>query len=191
MPLLAIEQKTGNEVYAPRLKNPRSTYVLGDLVCPECGAILGIVTPTKRITHFRHMHGVECPDIFGKDAELETIEHIASKIRLLDFLEEKYPPEKGYKVSAERVVKEAGRRADVYLEDPNGWHRAYEIQFAAISNNQLEERTRAYERAGIDVVWLFGGAAQTQSNILWAHERFMPVYKIDVVIGVDTEKYAL
>lgn len=192
MPIKAMEVKTGKTILSTLIPNPRSAYVRGEIVCPDCRGEMTVVTPTKKIVHFRHVGVIDCPDDpYAKDSEPETIQHIAGKTKLMAILQEKYPESQGYQVIPEYGFPEIGRRADMVLIDPKGYIRAYEVQFSAISHTKLEERTRSYELAGIEIVWLFGGDACTDSNIAWAHERFTPVYRLMVKISEDHEKYSL
>jgi hypothetical protein len=57
----------------------------------------------------------------------------------------------------------------------DGWSIAHEVQLAAIAQPELIRRTKAYEDAGIDVMWWFGeNVPQTARQ--WVEQRGQPFY---------------
>lgn len=179
MPLIARIKKTQETVCILDIPNPSSKFVKGEIICPYCDANMTVVTSSVRVNHFRHLPGPPCTDPYQSAHEGETIFHIVGKAELYKQLQTIYPKTKGYKIDVEYPLKQVGRRADVYVYDPNGWNRAYEIQLSYISHMEFEERTRSYESAGVNICWILGGKANVKENIDWSLERFGKVYQME------------
>jgi competence CoiA-like predicted nuclease len=120
-----------------------------------------IMTP-----HFAHV--VACTSEYGSHPE--SAAHLAAKQTIYKYLESQYSKVQGVKIEYEVKVPEAGRIADVMVTFPKGWRVAHEMQLASITNGSLEERTVSYARAGIDVYWWLGKAADTPANRTWCVE---------------------
>ena len=71
------------------------------------------------------------------------------------------------------------RIADVAVLFPNGWRVAHECQLAAITTQELTQRTEDYLHAGVDVIWWLGKSAATPANIAWCLEQRGFVLRLD------------
>lgn len=174
MPLTALLKSTGERILITNYTNPKAQLHIDDIVCPFCQSPMFIVAGNIRIMHFRHRATCTTPYAYNP----ESIEHIVAKLKLAELARSKYGSS-GAKVELEVVVPEAGRIADVLISYPNGWKTAYEIQLASTITEELNARTRAYEQAGIDVVWFIGKNADTRENRAWHYKYFGAVNTID------------
>gem|GEM_PF-2511317 len=104
---------------------------------------------------------------------------LAGEAHLAGLLREQYIEYTDAQIAYEVPIPEVKRVADILIVFPLGWRIAHEVQLAAISLAELRERTEEYERAGIDVVWWLGKAADTQSNRLWCIQTFGHCYTIN------------
>lgn len=162
MPLVAINKNTNERICICDHNEPRLTIPKDGLVCPNCGEELIIVTSSTRINHFRHKA------LCGNTAYAshpESAEHLFSKSKIREFLISHYKESAGVKVDLEVRMPEVMRIADIMVTFPLGWRKAYEIQLAAITPNNLKQRTDDYRAAGVDVHWFIGRNALTQSNV--------------------------
>ncbi len=62
-------------------------------------------------------------------------------------------------------------RADLLLSFPMGWRVVHQLLDRPRMIGELAERTDAFTRAGVDVLWWVCGAAETLDLHAWQHER--------------------
>jgi hypothetical protein len=76
-----------------------------------------------------------------------------------------------------QVKLSTGKRRiiDVAFVFPSGLILAQEVQLAAITPRDLEDRSEDYRSAGIDVTWWLGKKAATESNFEW-HKQHLGYY---------------
>lgn len=119
------------------------------LCCPECGASLQAALGKINTWHFQHAKGsdTECALRNG-----ETKEHIALKVALYQAAKSLFPRAK---LRFETWLPEAGRKADLLVTLPNDERIAFEGQRSSQTFEDLEQRTKAYQNAGIDITWAF------------------------------------
>ena len=113
--------------------------------CPQPG--LKAVSRQKARDGFSHLSG-------GQKHATESINHEQGKIVIAEWLRRHYP-------AAETEVEvpidnERSRVADVLTIGTRGGKIAFEIQYAALSFAEWQERHQDYQQRGIVDVWLFG-----------------------------------
>ena len=113
--------------------------------CPQPG--LKAVSRQKARDGFSHLSG-------GQKHAPESINHEQGKIAIAEWLRRHYP-------AAETDVEvpidnERSRVADVLTIGTRGGKIAFEIQYAALSFAEWQERHQDYQQRGIVDVWLFG-----------------------------------
>ncbi len=169
MPFTAIEKNTGHRVNLLRIKHPHAELKAGEYICEICKEPMMIRGGPVIQAHFAHYpdNHSRCPD-----REKETPEHLLAKIEIADALRDGLSEYIDAQIEEEVWIEEIKRRADVLVIFPMGWRIAHEIQLAYITTEELEARTDDYYRAGVDVVWWFGRAADTESNRRWSLKKF-------------------
>lgn len=175
MPLIALNKNTNERICILDHEDPRLTINKKELVCPFCGEPMMIVTSVIRINHFRHKS--QC-SFSGYASNPESDEHLYAKAQVRDSLL-RTNKGTGITVDLETPIHEAKRIADVMMTYPMGWRVAYEIQLSPITPTKLKERIADYRNAGVDVVWMFGRHAATQSSAIVCREESCPFVFIE------------
>lgn len=170
MPLVAEARKSENEVW--RLVDvtqhvaPKRSLAGMEFRCPGCKTSMHLKAGVFVMAHFAHAPGSQDCAQAG-----ESMEHIHAKIQLAETLA-KQAEYDGATIHKEFWLPEVQRRADLLVVFPDGLREVHEIQLAAITPNELEQRTHDYEQAGIGSVgWWFGANAGTANNKAWAKQR--------------------
>jgi competence protein CoiA len=182
LPFIATHKETGERVNILHYKNPRSEFCKGDLMCVYCGEdfyIRGSEFSNYR-THFVHSSKEECDYLLNYHPE--SPEHLFFKEHLFNHLSIEFEEYTTCTMALEYRISVAGKHgriADVAVLFPNGWIVCHEIQLAPISIEELNHRTEDYRDAGADVVWWFGGKADTQTNRSWAQENIGSAFSLD------------
>jgi competence CoiA-like predicted nuclease len=132
--------------------------------CKFCEAPMQPRLGLSRIWHFAHVHDVDaCPS--NHEADVETQEHRLLK-RASATAMQRYLKDEVVSVEYEVRIPEARRIADVLLVLKDGTRVAVEAQVSAITFENLQERTEAYVREELEVVWVFNQARMTPGS-LW------------------------
>jgi competence CoiA-like predicted nuclease len=160
MPFVALNKTTRQRVDITKIENPRLALKSEEHVCQLCEQPMIVRAALILQPHFAHR--VMCPSDYGYHPESQ--EHRAAKRFLAQYLRETYEEYTTAQIEFEVPIREAKRVADILVEFPMGWRIAHEIQLASITTLQLQERTSDYVRAGIDVIWWLGKAADTETN---------------------------
>jgi competence CoiA-like predicted nuclease len=160
MPFIGKHAKTGERVDIWGVEHPREVFALGAVVCPLCDGAMYVKDGMVRIRHFAHQTRCASPL-----AMPESIDHLLGKCYIAEHLRLDLAGHVRAKVEYEVPLLEAGRVADVLVTLPDGWRVAHECQLSGITTGELQERTEAYGRAGIDVFWWLGGHAATEENL--------------------------
>ncbi|MBR9871485.1 MAG: hypothetical protein GYB26_10125 [Gammaproteobacteria bacterium] len=182
MPFTAIEKETGKRINILHYDNPRRDLKKGSLQCRHCGEdfyIRGSEFSSPR-THFVHFSKEDCEQ--SQLCHPESPEHLFFKEYLYNHLAKEFQEYTTCTLALEYRIPEAGahgRVADVAALFPNGWIVCHEIQLAAISTEELTQRTEDYRSAGADVIWWFGGNADTETNRQWAHSVIGSSFSLD------------
>lgn len=126
--------------------------------CPNCAGQVILKRGRLVIPHFAHTARVSCAWARG-----ETLAHLQAKSLLRETFDMR-----GLDVDVEHVVPTlpGERRADVMLWSPTGKQVAFELQHTSLDLDGIEQRTAAYMRAGIAVIWV----AFLRSHVLDAAE---------------------
>lgn len=167
MPFVALNKITRQRVDITQVKNPRLTLKSEEHVCQLCEQPMIVRAALILQPHFAHR--VKCPSDY--ESHPESPEHRAAKRFLAQYLRETYEEYTEAKIEFEVPIREANRVADILVEFPMGWRIAHEVQLASITTLQLQERTNDYVRAGVDVIWWLGNAADTETNRDWCVEE--------------------
>src|SRR5690348_844865 len=162
MPFVGKHARTGERIDIWRVEQPRQVYAPGDVVCPLCEGVLYVKDGMVRVKHFAHQARCTSPL-----AMPESIDHLLGKQYIAEHVRLELAGYAVAEVEYEMPLPEAGRVADVLVTFPDGWRVAHECQLASITTGELQERTEAYARAGIDVYWWLGGRAATEENRTW------------------------
>jgi len=181
MPFTALDKTTGQLISLFDYQAPLSELRRGDTVCPICESEMIIRSAHTRrgypvAAHFAHKPDTDC--WYARETAGERPEHLTAKRALADKLREWFAEYTTVEPQLEAPIHEVQRVADILFLFPAGWGIVHEIQLANITPAKLEERTRDYERAGLDVVWWFGLEAATDNNIEWSRERYGYAYNV-------------
>lgn len=173
MPFIAINKETGGRVDITR-EGPEyiATFKVGSVKCQLCGGEMFPRSSHSRQghtvrAHFRHARA-ECDHGFA-DYEGGTGEsdfHREGKVYVATEWLLQFGRYKTSTIDYEVIIECGERRriADVLVTLPNGHRIAHEIQLAAITPRELEERSNDYASAGVDVYWHIGRSADTEAN---------------------------
>lgn len=177
MPFIGVHRETGQRLDITAVEQPRRVLKSGEWVCQLCGASLVVKAGLVVRPHFAHYAAAECRTDYRYHPESPA--HREAKSHLAGLLRQHYAEYTDAQIEYEVPIPEVKRVADILIVFPMGWRVAHEVQLAAISLAELQERTEEYERAGIDVVWWLGKAADTQSNRLWCIQTCGQCYTIN------------
>lgn len=113
--------------------------------CPICKGKVIFKKGIKIQSHFAHAKNCSCEHETYKK---ESVEHLATKKDLYEHFKKLYR-----KVEVEHIFKTQDniQIADIYIKDKN---IAFEYQRSVIPIEQIKERTKGYEKAGIKLIWL-------------------------------------
>ncbi|MFE4524801.1 competence protein CoiA [Cytobacillus firmus] len=128
----------------PSLQQYREKH---NFFCPECKEKVIMKIGKKRIPHFSHSKGSECPERYEKESEY----HISGKVLLFKWLKKK-----GLNPTLEPYYPEISQRPDISVHY-EGVHYALEYQCSSISEELFIKRTEAYFQAGIVPIWILAG----------------------------------
>lgn len=185
MPFVARLKETGERVDITTLDNPKARLKSGDVVCQLCEAPMTVRNEHLRLgfkvsAHFSHLPDHECSSDY--DAHPESPEHLFAKRYMRDRLTEFYGqwalPDIELEVPIRMEWRARGRIADIMVSHKMGWREVHEIQLAAITPQELQERTDDYRNSGIDVIWWLGGKADTRTNREWCTSIFGESYSL-------------
>lgn len=123
-----------------------------ELRCPACAATVIFRAGARKLAHFAHLPGADCPLERDPDTAPESETHLGLKLALYDRL----AAIPGAIVELEAALPGAGRRADL-LFTLGDRRLAVEVQCSAISGAAWRERHDAYRAAGIADAWILAG----------------------------------
>ncbi len=197
MAFIAKDKETGKRIDITLVKLPKIELPAGSCVCPLCDEPLLVRSAyvrENRFTvraHFAH-YGETCNAPY--DRHPESPEHHAGKLEVARYLLDLFG--KTVKIELEVPVamdwRAKGRVADVMLTWPGGQREAHEIQLAAITEDEIKERTRDYLRAQMDVAWWIGGRAADNVNVRrYLEDTFGYVHVLSFHHDVQTDRIAL
>lgn len=123
-----------------------------ELRCPACAAPVIFRAGARKLAHFAHLPGADCPLERDPDTAPESETHLGLKLALYDRL----VTIPDATVELEAALPLAGRRADL-LFTLGDRRLAVEVQCSAISGVAWRARHDAYRAAGIADVWILAG----------------------------------
>ncbi|HEL1645228.1 TPA: competence protein CoiA [Streptococcus suis] len=128
----------------------------GRFCCPGCGGLVRYKSGKVLRSHFAHVTLRDCTYF----SENESAQHLSLKSSLYKWLQGQE------EVELEAYLPATKQVADLLVNQ----QLALEVQCSSLSISRLQERTMAYQQAGIAVLWLLG-------KDLWLGERLTNLHK--------------
>ncbi|WP_099810002.1 competence protein CoiA [Streptococcus suis] len=128
----------------------------GCFCCPGCGGLVRYKSGKVLRSHFAHVTLRDCHYF----SENESAQHLSLKSSLYKWLQGQE------EVELEAYLPAIKQVADLLVNQ----QLALEVQCSSLSISRLQERTMAYQQAGIAVLWLLG-------KDLWLGERLTNLHK--------------
>ncbi|HFI0240175.1 TPA: competence protein CoiA [Streptococcus suis] len=149
--LVAVDQKgkTVNLLEKPEVKKE-------EYFCPACAGKVRYRSGKILRSHFAHQTLRDC-DFWSEN---ESAQHLSLKSSLYQWLQGQE------EVELEAYLPATKQVADLLVNQ----QLALEVQCSSLSISRLQERTAAYQQAGIAVLWLLG-------KDLWLGERLTNLHK--------------
>ncbi|WP_105203033.1 competence protein CoiA family protein [Streptococcus suis] len=149
--LVAVDQKgkTVNLLEKPEVKKE-------EYFCPACAGKVRYRSGKILRSHFAHQTLRDC-DFWSEN---ESAQHLSLKSSLYKWLQGQE------EVELEAYLPATKQVADILVNQ----QLALEVQCSSLSISRLQERTMAYQQAGIAVLWLLG-------KDLWLGERLTNLHK--------------
>lgn len=138
------------------LENPAPQ---GRFCCPGCGGLVRYKSGKVLRSHFAHVTLRDCSYF----SENESAQHLSLKSSLYTWLA------KNEQVELEKFLPKIGQIADLVVNDS----LALEVQCSSLSISRLQERTMAYQQAGIAVLWLLGKDLSLGERLTNLHKQFL------------------
>ncbi|HEM2792260.1 TPA: competence protein CoiA [Streptococcus suis] len=135
------------------LENPAPQ---GRYSCPGCGGLVRYKSGKVLRSHFAHVTLRDCTYF----SENESAQHLSLKSSLYKWLQGQE------EVELEAYLPATKQVADLLVNQ----QLALEVQCSSLPISRLQERTMAYQQAGIAVLWLLG-------KDLWLGERLTNLHK--------------
>lgn len=135
------------------LENPAPQ---GHYSCPGCGGLVRYKSGKVLRSHFAHVTLRDCTYF----SENESAQHLSLKSSLYKWLQGQE------EVELEAYLPATKQVADLLVNQ----QLALEVQCSSLPISRLQERTMAYQQAGIAVLWLLG-------KDLWLGERLTNLHK--------------
>ncbi|MBT2688331.1 hypothetical protein J7I93_09070 [Bacillus sp. ISL-47] len=129
------------------LRRLRELRIQNGFFCPECSEEVVLKIGTKRIPHFSHKKGSECPESYERESDY----HINGKLLLFGWLKEK-----GLNPVLEPYYPNISQRPDIGVKY-GGTDYAIEYQCSIISEALFTKRSEAYIKSGIIPIWILAG----------------------------------
>jgi competence CoiA-like predicted nuclease len=186
MPLIARDRQTRDRIDITRIANPRETLKAADIMCQFCEQPMIIRAGLIVRPHFAHK--AACPTTYI--GHPESTEHLLGKLMVAERLLQYMPDYAAAQIEFEYPIPEVNRIADIMVVFPCGWRVAHEVQLASITTEVLQQRTKDYLNAGIDVFWWLGKHADTPANRAWCEQSSGFSLSLDMsVITVPSRDY--
>lgn len=172
MSFVALDRDDPLIRYAIReLDDPRQDLAEREFVCQACGYPMYIKGGTDNVRfHFAHFpeYPTTCP--YFAHERMGDSKHEAGKVAVMAYLR-RFEQYVGSVMLDEVYI--APRIADVLVTHLSGSREIHEVQLSFIAPEELLERTRDYNRAGVDfVAWWLGGPMLAKSNVGLMREFF-------------------
>ncbi|MBM4764251.1 competence protein CoiA family protein [Bacillus sp. B15-48] len=118
-----------------------------EFFCPECRERVVLKLGDKRIWHFSHQKGSNCPSKYDRESSY----HLSGKLQLYQWLNKRTT-----KAQLEQYFHTCKQRADIAFE----WNRqlfSIEFQCSPIREELFINRTEGYQSNRITPIWIIGG----------------------------------
>lgn len=168
MPFIAQNKNNGERIDITKFISPREELKHVLFECRLCKIQMFIRRSPKGTFHFVHQRSCTSDYL----SHPETPEHLAGKSFVASYVLPKLTEYANFICLFEEPLHEVKRIADIVNQFPMGWWVAHEIQLSSITSEKLEERTRDYLSAGVDVIWWLGKRADTEQNRQWAIKTY-------------------
>lgn len=140
--------------------------------CPSCKGAVHLKVGAVMRPHFAHYQKEAC-DVFS---EGETAEHIQGKLQLKEWLESQ-----NVQVEMEAYLPSLKQRPDLLITH-NQQKIALEFQCSSIPIHKVVERTRGYQQAGIQVIWILGDQFRYRQKLTAFHKACLTNYKGNLIL---------
>ena len=127
--------------------------------CPGCQGQVRLKQGTILRPHFAHVRLKACQYVY----ENESAQHLELKSVLYRWLKNEGA------VEIEAILPELGQIADLLVEEK----LALEVQCSSLSIQRLQERTKAYQDQGIEVLWLLGKDLWIKDKLTALQKQFL------------------
>lgn len=127
--------------------------------CPGCQGQVRLKQGTILRPHFAHVSLKACQ--YGY--ENESAQHLELKSVLYRWLKHEVS------VEIEAILPELGQIADLLVEEK----LALEVQCSSLTIQRLQERTKAYQDQGIEVLWLLGKDLWIKDKLTALQKQFL------------------
>uniref|UniRef100_UPI000686AE44 competence protein CoiA n=1 Tax=Desulforegula conservatrix TaxID=153026 RepID=UPI000686AE44 len=168
MPFIAYNKYTGERIDITKFINPRNELYNVLFECQLCKTQMFLRKSSKGSFHFFHKRSCSCDYQYHP----ESPEHLAGKSFVANYILPKLNKYAFFNHLFEEPLHLVKRIADIVIKFPMGWWIAHEIQLSPITPDELEKRTIDYLDDGVDVMWWFGKSADTESNRIWAINKY-------------------
>ena len=127
--------------------------------CPGCQGQVRLKQGTILRPHFAHIILKDCHYAY----ENESAQHLELKSALYRWLKHEVA------VEIEALLPDLGQIADLLVEEK----LALEVQCSSLSIQRLQERTKAYQDQGIEVLWLLGKDLWLKDKVTALQKQFL------------------
>ncbi|MGT2711158.1 competence protein CoiA [Streptococcus oriscaviae] len=136
-----------------------NTAPQGSFCCPGCGGAVRLKKRKIMRPHFAHISLKDC----AYYSENESDQHLMLKSSLYSWLNAHD------EVELEKCLPDLGQVADLLVN-----HRlALEVQCSSLSISRLQARTKSYQEAGVQVLWLLGKELWLGKRLTKLQEQFL------------------
>ncbi|EMA6345019.1 competence protein CoiA family protein [Bacillus cytotoxicus] len=158
--LFVAKRENGETIHLLYHQDKKTLLILRErerFFCPACGKEVQLKLGNQKVWHFAHKNIEQC---IGS-AEPESNYHMRGKEQLYRWI-----ISQKIRAEIEKYIPEIRQRPDILIER-NGKSLALEYQCTSISTNQLQKRTYAYQKAGIQIIWILGGNQLKRNAPYW------------------------
>ncbi|HFI0256983.1 TPA: competence protein CoiA [Streptococcus suis] len=131
----------------------------GHFTCPGCGGPVRYKSGKILRSHFAHVTLRDCQYF----SENESAQHLSLKSNIYRWLVDKE------KVELEKCLPRIGQVADLFVNDC----LALEVQCSSLAISRLQVRTKVYQKAGYQVIWLLGKDLWLKERLTNLHRQFL------------------
>lgn len=169
MPFIALNKTTRQRIHAKEVSYNVSKEQKEQWICQVCEQPMNIRAGRYIIRHFYHLSTCTSKYSYHK----ESTEHLLGKEWIVEQLQHPYWSYKEAIIELEVRLPEIMRIADILVSFPDGQRIAHECQLSPIPLAELQQRSRDYLQADINVYWWMGEKASKVPGVLeWLLQTF-------------------